>query len=205
MLTANLCLLPNFNEVPHLSRERKKKYFSFSKLWTHKQHLRLLFLLPSLFLVSQNSLPVGPISFLPWVPAASETELPLVTRRKRNKTSCTRTVCLDEDRQAWGGIKKVFPPPPCPDRKGWLQALGFWERGKAASKLPCHLPGEENRKALRAADLFRNQGFLWICLSGIRVVAGSQVSATASERLEAATANSVYIPWIRGCGFSKDP
>lgn len=81
--------------------KEKKNYFSFSMLRTHKQHLRLL-LLPPLFLASQNSLPVGPISFLSWVPAASETELPLVTRRKRNKTSCTRTVCLDEDRQAWG-------------------------------------------------------------------------------------------------------
>ena len=55
----------------------------------------------------------GPISLLPWVPAASGTELPLVTRRESNKTPCTRTVCLDEDRQAWGGTKKVFPPP-CP-------------------------------------------------------------------------------------------
>ena len=28
----------------------------------------------------------------------------------------------------------------------------------------------------------------------------------ASERMEAATAGiSVYIPWVRGCGFSKDP
>lgn len=27
MLTANLCLLPNFNEDPHLSRERKKLFF----------------------------------------------------------------------------------------------------------------------------------------------------------------------------------
>lgn len=146
----------------------------------------------------------GPISLLPWVPAASGTELPLVTRRERNKTPCTRTVCLDEDRQTWGGTKSV--PPTSPNRKGWLQALGFWERGKEASKLPCHLPGEENRKALRVADVFRNQGFLWICLSWTRVVAGSQVRATASERMEAATTdNSVYIPWIRGCGFSKDP
>lgn len=62
-----------------LGKEKKIIFLSrYSE--THKQHLRLL-LLPPLFLASQNSLPVGPISFCPGFQLPQRLDFPLVTRR----------------------------------------------------------------------------------------------------------------------------